>query len=38
MKMEHTLRAPGKGKLRDLSVVAGDQVDEGVVLFSVRAD
>ena len=34
MKMEHTLRAPRDGVLGELTVVAGDQVDEGDLLFS----
>jgi 3-methylcrotonyl-CoA carboxylase alpha subunit len=36
MKMEHTLRAPARGKVKGLSAQAGDRVDEGVVLFSVE--
>ncbi len=38
MKMEHTLRAPREGIIDELPVSAGDQVDEGDLLFSLQTE
>jgi 3-methylcrotonyl-CoA carboxylase alpha subunit len=37
MKMEHTIVAPGDGRIAALRYAEGDQVDEGAVLLDFEA-
>ncbi|MCL4132113.1 UNVERIFIED_CONTAM: hypothetical protein GTU68_027965 [Idotea baltica] len=38
MKMEHTLTAPRDGKIAEVNVAEGDQVEDGAVLLSLETD
>jgi 3-methylcrotonyl-CoA carboxylase alpha subunit len=38
MKMEHTISAPGKGKVAKVNFKAGEQVPEGAVLLQIEAE
>ncbi len=38
MKMEHTISAPGKGKVAKLNFRAGEQVPEGAALLQIEAE
>jgi propionyl-CoA carboxylase alpha chain len=38
MKMEHVIRAPASGTVREVRVAIGDQVDTGDVLVVIEAD
>ena len=38
MKMEHVVRAPTAGTVREVQVAVGDQVDTGDVLVVIEAD
>lgn len=38
MKMEHTISAPGRGKVEKVNFRAGDQVPEGAVLLNLGAE
>jgi len=38
MKMEHTLTAPRNGTIGEISVIAGDQVEEAVVLLTMAEE
>jgi len=38
MKMEHVVRAPAAGTVREVRVAVGDQVDTGDVLVVIEAD
>jgi 3-methylcrotonyl-CoA carboxylase alpha subunit len=37
MKMEHTIPAPGDGKIVKLHYAEGDQVEEGAILIDFEA-
>jgi len=38
MKMEHVVRAPAAGTVREVRVAVGDQVETGDVLVMIEAD
>jgi biotin carboxyl carrier protein len=38
MKMEHPMRAPEAGVVREVRVAVGEQVESGAVLLVVEAD